>query len=277
MNTLCSKLGLIAGGGELPGLVIAACQASGRPLHVLALKGHAEPDVIGDFPADWIRLGEAATGFSILKKAGVDQVLMIGPVRRPSFSELAPDFKTAAFIARVGLKSLGDDGLLRAVVSELESEGFQVIGIDDVLADCLSPLGLFGKIGPDEQAQADIERGIQVALELGRIDVGQSVIVQQGIVLGVEAIEGTDHLIRRCADLKRSGPGGVLVKLKKPGQERRVDLPTIGMTTLREAAAAGLRGIVVQANGSLVLGRAAVAAEADHLGLFIQGIAVNEH
>ena len=270
------KLGLIAGGGPIPGLVIDACRAQGRPLHVLALKGHADPAVIGDYPADWIRMGEAGTGFSLLKKAGVDQVLMIGPVHRPTVYDLTPDLKTAGFFARVGLKSLGDDGLLRAVVKELESEGFEIVGIDSVLADCLCPLGLMGTAEPDSQARADIARGLEVALTLGRLDVGQSVIVQQGIVLGVEAIEGTDHLIRRCADLKRSGPGGVLVKVRKPGQDRRVDLPTIGLTTVKEASAAGLRGIAVQAFGSLVLGRESLVAEADHLGMFVEGIAVDD-
>lgn len=269
------KLGLIAGGGTLPGLVIEACQAAHRPLHVIALKGHADPAVIGDFPADWIRLGEAGSGFAKLKKAGVTHVVMIGPVRRPTFSELAPDFKTAAFMARVGLKALGDDGLLRAVVGELESEGFHVIGIDQVLNDCLAPAGVLGRVQLDDLAWADLARGIDVALALGRVDVGQSVVVQQGIVLGVEAIEGTDQLLRRTAQLKRSGPGGLLIKVTKPGQDRRVDLPTIGLSTLREAAAVGLRGIAVQAQGTLLLGRDAVVAEADRLGLFLYGFTID--
>jgi len=100
------------------------------------------------------------------------------------------------------------------------------------------------------------------------------VVVQQGIVLAVEAAEGTDRLIRRSAELRRDGPGGVLVKMKKPGQDRRVDLPAIGLATLAEAAAAGLCGIAVEAGGTLVLGRAAVAAEADRLGLFVVGVSM---
>ncbi len=266
---MASKLGIVAGGGEFPGLVIAACRAEGRPFHVLALTGHADPAVIGDAPTDWIRLGAAGTGFTLLKQAGVNEVVMIGPVRRPTLRELAPDLRTTRFFAKVGLKALGDDGLLRAVAREIESEGFHLVGVDEVLADCLAPTGVFGAIAPDDQAQADIRRGYQVALGLGRLDVGQSVVVQQGIVLGVEAIEGTDRLIRRCADLRRDGPGGVLIKVRKPGQDRRLDLPTIGVTTLHEAAAAGLRGIAVDAGGTLVLGRAAVIAEADRLGLFV--------
>ncbi|CAA7620454.1 conserved hypothetical protein [Magnetospirillum sp. LM-5] len=268
---MASKLGIIAGGGEFPGLVIAACRADGRPFHVLGLTGHADPKIIGDAPADWIRLGEAGTGFKLLKEAGVAEIVMIGPVRRPTLKELAPDWRTTKFFARVGLKALGDDGLLRAVAKEIESEGFTVVGIDSVLADCLAVAGPYGGLVPDDQAQSDILRAWEVAKGIGALDVGQAVVVQQGIVLGVEAVEGTDSLIRRCAELKREGPGGVLVKVRKPGQDRRLDLPTIGLATLREAAAAGLRGIVVQAGGALVLGRDAIGAEADRLGLFVLG------
>ncbi|KIL98894.1 UDP-2 3-diacylglucosamine pyrophosphatase [Paramagnetospirillum magnetotacticum MS-1] len=270
---MAPKLGIIAGGGDLPGLVAAACRAQGRPFHFLALSGHADPQVIGQEAAqDWIRLGEAGTGFERLRQAGVAEVVMIGPVRRPTLMELAPDFRTARFFARVGLKALGDDGLLRAVAAELESEGFKVVGVDDVLSDCLATPGPYGSRTPDEQAQADITRGIAVARGLGALDVGQAVVVQQGIVLGVEAIEGTDNLIRRCGPLAREGEGGVLVKLKKPGQDRRIDLPTIGLTTLREAASAGLRGIAVEAGGALVLGGKTLGEEADRLGLFVTGI-----
>jgi DUF1009 family protein len=269
---MTSKLGIVAGGGEFPGLVIAACRAQNRPFHVLALTGHADPMVIGDAPADWIRLGEAGTGFQKLKQAGVGEVVMIGPVRRPTIRELAPDFRTTRFFAKVGLKALGDDGLLRAVAREIEEEGFRLVGIDDVLADCLALAGTYGGLIPDAQAEADIRRGIEVAKGLGALDVGQAVVVQQGIVLGVEAIEGTDQLIRRCGALRRDGPGGVLVKVKKPNQDRRLDLPTIGTNTLHEAAAAGLRGIAVEAGGALVLGRDAVAAAADELGLFVVGV-----
>jgi len=270
---MTSKLGIVAGGGEFPGLAIAACRAQNRAFHVLALSGHAEPGVIGDAPAHWIRLGEAGTGFKILKEQGVEEVVMIGPVRRPTIRELAPDFRTTKFFAKVGLKALGDDGLLRAVAREMEEEGFRIVGIDDVLSDCLATEGPYGAHLPDELAQADIQRGREVAKGLGALDVGQAVVVQQGIVLGVEAIEGTDRLIRRCGELKREGPGGVLVKVRKPGQDRRLDLPTIGVNTLREAAKGGLRGIAVEAGGALVLGRDAVAAEADGLGLFVVGIA----
>lgn len=269
---MTAKLGIVAGGGEFPGLVIAACRAQGRPFHVLALEGHADPQIIADAPADWIRLGSAGSGLKILKAQGVSDIVMIGPVRRPGFAELAPDWWSAKLIAKVGLKALGDDGLLRAVASALEDEGFHVVGVDEVLSDSLAPAGPYGTLLPDEQALADIKRGWEVAKGIGALDVGQSVVVQQGLVLGVEAIEGTDRLLARCADLKRDGAGGVLVKVRKPNQDRRLDLPTIGMKTLNAAAAAGLRGIAVEAGGTLVLGREALAAEGDRLGLFVVGI-----
>jgi DUF1009 family protein len=266
------KLGIVAGGGELPGLVAAACVAEGRPFHFLALSGHADPSVIGDHPVDWIRLGEAGTGFERLRQAGVAEVMMIGPVRRPSLAELAPDFRTARFFAKVGLKALGDDGLLRAVAAELEQEGFKVVGADEVLAHCLAKPGPYGSRTPDDVAQADIAHGVTVAKGLGALDVGQAVVVQQGLVLGVEAIEGTDALLARCKDLARDGLGGVLVKVKKPTQDRRIDLPTIGPVTLENAATAGLRGIAVEAGGALVLGGAELGALADRLSLFLIGV-----
>lgn len=271
---MAPKLGIVAGGGELPGLVAAACRAEGRAYHVLALSGHADPAVIGTAPADWIRLGEAGTGFERLRQAGVEEVVMIGPVRRPTISELAPDFRTARFFAKVGLKALGDDGLLRAVVAELENEGFRVVGVEQVLADCLAVAGPYGRVRPDAQAEADMARGIAVAKGLGALDVGQGAVVQQGIVLGVEAIEGTDRLLARCGELARDGLGGVLVKVRKPGQDRRIDLPTIGAATVEAAAKAGLRGIAVEAGGALVLGREDIAETADRLGLFVVGLEI---
>lgn len=266
------KLGIIAGGGMAPAMLIAACQAQGRPFHVLAITGQADPKVIGDVPADWIKIGQVGAGFEILARAGVVEVIMIGRARRPSLSDLTPDLRTAAFFARIGLKSMGDDGVLRAVVNEFESEGFKVMGLQDVLDDCLAPSGIMGDVAPDDVALADIDRGWEVAKGLGAMDVGQAAVVQQGIVLGVEAVEGTDCLIQRSAEVARSGPGGVLVKVRKPQQDSRVDLPAIGLETVRQAHKAGLRGIAVEAGATLVLERDEAIAEANRLGLFVTGI-----
>ena len=270
------KLGIIAGQGELPGRLIDACRLSGRDFFVVAIEGQADPEAVAGTSHIWSRLGAAGTAFAKLREAAVQEVVMAGAVHRPSLSALRPDLRTAKFLARLARSALGDDGLLSAVVREFEEAGFRVIGPDEILDQMVTAAKLNGRIEPDAQAAADIAVGIDVARALGRLDVGQAVVVQQGVVLGVEAIEGTDALIARCSELRREGTGGVLIKLKKPGQERRVDLPTIGARTVAAAAAAGLRGIAVEAGGSLIVDPPAVAAIADETGLFILGIEVAE-
>lgn len=267
-----NKLGLIAGGGALPGQLIRAARAQGRDCFVIAIRNNAEAASLADADHVWLSIGEAGQAFRLLHEHGVKDVVMAGPVRRPSLADLKPDWRTAKFFARIGMKALGDDGLLSAVIREFEGEGFTVLGADRILGDLLAPPGDWGRHRPDAQAISDIARATLVARELGRLDVGQAVVVQQGIVLGVEAVEGTDALLERVGLLRRGGSGGVLVKLCKPAQDRRVDLPTIGAETLRRAEKAGLRGIAVEAGASLVLDLAALVAQADRAGMFLTGI-----
>ena len=177
-----------------------------------------------------------------------------------------------AFKLMAALRGAGDDKLLTAIIGALEGEGFRVVGIDSILPEILAPMGVFGAVSPDQGARADIAVGCRVARIIGSLDIGQAVVVQQGMVLGVEAIEGTDALLRRCRALRREGPGGVLVKLKKPGQEMRADLPAIGTETVNGALAAGLKGIAIEAGGALVINRAAVVEAADAAGLFVIGV-----
>jgi DUF1009 family protein len=267
------KLGIVAGGGDIPGKISQVCRAAGRGVFVLGLEGQADPDTL-DADA-WIRLGQAGKGIELLRGAGVEDLVIVGSVRRPSLHQLRPDLRTARFLARVGKSALGDDSLLSAVTREMEGEGFRVIGPESVLGDLLAAEGRFGARRPDDTAHHDIERGLAVARALGAADVGQAVIVQQGHVLGVEAAEGTDALIERCGKLRLEGAGGVLVKIAKPGQDRRVDLPTMGPATVAAASAAGLRGIAIEAGGTLVIDRDAVVRAADAAGLFVIAIAVD--
>ena len=271
-----SKLGIIAGQGELPARIIEACRETGRDFFVVAIEGQADPEAVAGTPHIWSRLGAADTAFAKLREVAAEEVVLAGAVRRPSLGALRPDLRTARFLARLARSALGDDGLLSAVVREFEEAGFRVVGADEILGSMLAMPRLYGKVAPDAQARSDIETGVRVARALGALDIGQAVVVQQGVVLGVEAIEGTDALIARCGALRREGPGGVLVKIKKPGQERRVDLPAVGARTVAAAAAAGLRGIAVEAGGSLILDAAAVAAVADETGLFVLGLEVAE-
>ncbi|WP_448202919.1 LpxI family protein [Azospirillum sp. sgz302134] len=268
------KLGILAGGGTLPARIAAAVRGQGREVFVVAFDGHTDPATVEGLPHLWSRFGAAGSIIARLKQEGVGELVFAGPVRRPSFTELLPDWYTTKFLARVGTRALGDDGLLRSVARQLEEDGFRVVGLHELLGELLTQPGPVGRLIPDAEAERDIARAVEVARGLGALDVGQGAVVQQGIVLAVEAVEGTDSMLARCADLKRPGPGGVLVKVKKPQQDRRLDLPTMGVTTVENAARAGLRGIAVEAGGSLLVDRAAVAETADRLGLFVVGITV---
>ena len=265
------KLGIIAGRGDLPLRLIEAARAAGRDIYVLAIKNQADCTLPDDVPHDWVRLGAAGQGLVLLRAAGVIEVVFAGAIKRPSLTALMPDARMARFLAKLATKSLGDDSVLRLAVAEFEAEGFRVIGADDLRAELLMTHGSLGRHAPDDSAWDDIRHGIKIARAIGALDIGQAVVVQQGIVLGVEGAEGTDELIARCGRLHKEGPAGVLVKAMKPGQERRVDLPTIGPDTVAAAAAAGLRGIAVEADQSLILDRARVISEADRLGLFLIG------
>lgn len=269
-----ATLGIIAGGGPLPGRVAAAALAAGRDVFVVALRGFAEIDVVTPFPHEFARLGAGGEILSLLRRYGCRDLILIGPVRRPALSDLRPDGEGARILARVGRAFfLGDDGLLAAVVRILGEEGFNVIGAHEVLTEAVGTPGQLGRHAPDSAARADIARGVDVVRALGRVDVGQGCVVQQGVVLAVEAIEGTDAMLARAAGLARPGDGGVLVKLVKPGQDRRADLPTIGPATLRAAAAAGLRGVAFEAGGTLLTDRQGCIDAADAAGLFLIGLA----
>lgn len=270
---MAPRLGIVAGGGDVPGRISAACEKAGREVYILGLEDQAHPDTL-DADA-WIRLGEAGRGIELLREAAIEELTVVGRVTRPSLRQLRPDAWSSRFLAKIGKATLGDDSLLSALAREIECEGFRLVAPESILNDLLAQENQFGVNAPDQLALDDIERGIEVACVLGALDVGQAVIVQQGHVLGVEAAEGTDELIERCGRLRLDGDGGVLVKIAKPGQDRRIDLPTVGPDTVEYAAAAGLRGIAIEAGGALVVDRDAVVRVADTFGLFVIAIAVD--
>jgi UDP-2,3-diacylglucosamine hydrolase len=266
-------LGILAGGGTLPGQVAAAARAAGREVFLIGLEGFAEPAVLAPWPHETIRILAAGRIIAALREHGCKDLVLVGPVRRPSLLGLRPDAEGARILARIGRAAfLGDDGLLAAVVRVFAEEGFRVLGAHDILAEAIGPAGLLSRTAPDARAMADIQRGVEVARALGAVDVGQGCVVQQGIVLAVEAAEGTDAMLARCAGLTWPGPGGVLVKLVKPGQDRRTDLPTIGPDTIRGAIAAGLRGVAFEAGGTILAQRDEAIAAADAAALFLLGL-----
>ena len=271
------KLAVFAGRGMLPGAVIQAALGDGRDVFVLGIEGETDPDLIAGYDHAWVKLGTVGRTIKLLHEASVDDIVMIGAISRPSFGDLKPDLRGMQLLAKLGMKAaIGDDHLLSTVVRELEGEGFRVVGADEIIQPMLAPEGLITSASPDEDARLDIELGFKVAMQIGELDIGQAVIVQARRVLGVEAIEGTDALIERVGLLKRGEPGGVLVKVKKPGQDRRADLPTVGDRTVTLAIEAGLSGIAVHAGHCLLVNRPLMVERADQAGLFITGVSGGE-
>jgi DUF1009 family protein len=270
-------LGILAGGGEFPLRLAQGAIQAGRPVFVVGIEGWAEPAALAGLPHAVERLGATSAILGHLRARGIRQLVLAGRASRPSIASLRPDALGVTLLARFGAAFFaGDDGLLRATVRVLAEEGFEVLPVHAVLHDLLPGPGPLGQALPDAGARADIARGIAVARALGAADVGQGCVVQQGLVLAVEAIEGTDAMLARAGSLRREGPGGVLVKLVKPGQDRRVDLPAIGPGTVRNAIAAGLRGIAIEAHGTVVVDRAPMMRVADEAGFFVIAIRPDE-
>ncbi|WP_412558156.1 LpxI family protein [Thalassospira sp. MIT1370] len=266
------KLGIIAGGGALPARLASAAQTAGRAVFVVKLDRHADDPELDQYPGITARLGAAAKILDAMRDNACQDVVLAGKVARPSFTAIRPDWRAAKLLMKVGMKALGDDGLLRLVGQELEREGFRLVGAHEILTDLAVSEGVLGTIKPDDQALSDARHGLRVARILGQADVGQGCVVQQGLVLALEAIEGTDEMVRRSANYRRDGVGGVLVKSSKPQQDKRLDLPAIGLTTVEEAHKAGLRGIALLAGGTMIIDRSAVIERADRLGMFVIGI-----
>lgn len=273
-----AKLGVIAGGGALPLELIEACRTVGRPVFVVRLKGAADP-ALAEYEGTEAGVAEFGKGFKALKQAGCKAVCFVGYFPRPDFSALMPDLRGLASLpGAVAAAAKGDDALLRYVLGEFEREGFTIEGADDVVRGLTLGEGPLGAHAPGERDAVDIEHAMRAARAIGALDIGQAAVSARGLVLALEAQEGTDAMLARCAALPAAvrgspaSPVGVLAKAPKPVQDRRIDLPTIGPATVLAAAKAGLSGIVGEAGALLVVERPAVIAAADELGLFVFGL-----
>jgi DUF1009 family protein len=273
-------LGLIAGGGDLPKAVAESAREAGRAVFVVALRGSLTGDWATHFPHEFVSLGEPGRALKALSGAGATEVLLAGRVDRPKFNELKLDAKGVMILPRVvAAARKGDDALLRMLVEIFEKEGFRAVSVSEAAPGLVCGEGPLGRHMPNEDHRADIDAAFRIVRALGALDVGQAAAVCEGLALAVEAAEGTDQMIARIATLREALRGtpqnrrGVLVKALKPTQDAKTDMPVIGVETVRNAAAAGLAGIALEAGKSLVVGKRAVAEEADRLGLFVTGIA----
>jgi DUF1009 family protein len=276
---MAGALGIIAGGGELPLAVADAAQKAGRVIFILGLRGSAGAE-IERFPHDLVSMGEPGKAFRLLKEHGCTEVLLAGQVARPRFADIKLDAKGVLVAPRIiAAARKGDDALLRSLVDLFEREGFRAIGVAEAAPSLLASQGVLGKFAPSADDMDDIALAVKTVRALGALDIGQAVAVCGGLVLAVEAAEGTDAMIARVATLPenlRGTPGkpeGVLVKAPKATQDGKTDLPVLGVRTVKNIAAAGLAGVAVQAGSALIIDRAGVIAAADEAGMFVYGFA----
>ena len=272
-------LALIAGGGSLPVAVADAVIARGRRVVLFPIRGWADPAWVEQYPHCWLALAQVDRFLRRARAEGCRDVAFIGTAVRPAFRALRVDWGMFRLLPRVWrMYRGGDDHLLSGVVKLFEDHGFRILGAHEVAPEILVPEGPIGTLGASERDRADIARGLALLHAMGPYDVGQAAVVALNHVLAVEAAEGTDGMLARIAELRAAGriptpPGaGVLVKAPKPGQDRRIDLPTIGPRTVTEASRAKLAGIAIVAGQTIVAEPHAVARAADEAGMFVVGI-----
>lgn len=273
------RLAIIAGGGKLPLFIAEAAREAGEDPFVVRLKNEADDLWLG-FDSAVIGVGDMAGLSTLFRQHAIGRVVMSGAVkRRPAFGEIRANWKSLLKLP-AALKTLlagGDDAVLRMVISLIEAQGCEVLGAHEILPGLLATIGPLGAMTPNADDLRDIERAADAAETLGRLDVGQGAVSVGGRVVALEGVEGTDAMLARVRDLRNDGRisrrrKGVLVKLCKPQQDLRADLPTIGVSTVENAKAAGLAGIAVEAGRALVVERDAVIAAADAAGLFVVGV-----
>jgi DUF1009 family protein len=270
-----TRLGLIAGNGRFPVLFAEAARRQGYAVHAVALEGEADGDALRACVTtlDWVKVGQVDAIIRALKGHEVDRAVMAGGVGRvKSLRHARPDLGSLKIVA--GLRSLRDDELLRALAEYVEGRGIRVVAPTDILQSVLAREGLLAGPKLSESQHRDVALGREVARRLGQADVGQTVVVKNGVVLAVEAIEGTDECIRRASRL--GGRGAVIVKRSKPNQDVRFDLPAAGPVTVEVMRETGAAVLAIEAGKTVLLDAALLAKWADRLDISIVGVTMAE-
>ncbi|TDK38733.1 LpxI family protein [Rhizobium deserti] len=273
------RLAIIAGKGFLPLYVAKAAQMAGEQPLIIALRNEAD-GVFDGFETVTTGVGDLATIEGLLRDKGVKRVILSGGVaRRPDWRDIHPTLRTILKVPSVlrTLLSGGDDSVLQMVIKLIEAMGCQVLGAHEIVPDLLAKVGQIGAHAPSGDDLRDIEKACEAARRLGELDIGQGAVSVGGRLVALEGVEGTDRMLERVVSLRAEGRistrrKGVLVKLCKPQQEMRADLPTIGPSTVENAIKAGLAGIAVEAGRALVLEEDKMIALADVAGLFVCGL-----
>jgi len=267
---MTSKIGIIAGGGQFPYLFAEAARKAGRQVVIIGHKGETHPGLekISD-SFYWIKLGQLGKILKYLRKEEVRETVFLGTITKTRiFKDILPDLKGLTLWNKIDIKQ--DDAILRAIAAELEKEGIQVLESTLYLQDLLFPAGVLTKKKPSGEQRRDIEFGWKMARETGRLDIGQCVVVRDRTVLAVEAIEGTDATIKRGGILGRENI--VVVKVKKPNQDFRFDLPATGMKTIETMREVKASVLAVEAGQSLLFDKETVIEQANKAGIVIVGV-----
>jgi DUF1009 family protein len=251
----------------------------GRRVVLFAIRGWADPQRVASYRHHWAAVGQFGWFCRLAHQEGCRDVVFIGSMVRPAIWHIRLDFKTLRLLPRIyGIFRGGDDHLLKGVAAIFEEHGFHLLGAHAVAPEILMPEGILGRERPGERDRSDIAKGLALLNASSPFDVGQAVVVADARVLAIEAAEGTDRMLARIAELRQSGRiavasgRGVLVKAAKRGQDRRVDLPSIGPQTVEGAARAGLAGIAVVAGSTIVAEPERISATADRERLFVLGV-----
>jgi hypothetical protein len=270
-------LAIICGGGTLPFAVAEAARRRGRRVVLFAIRHWADAERVAAFPHHWAALGQFGRFCRIARREGCRDVVLIGAVVRPAIWQIRPDLATLRLLPRIiSIFRGGDNHLLSGLAAIFEENGFRLLGAQEFAPEILMPEGFLGSVQSSERDRADILKGIALLAACSPYDVGQAVVVADSRVLALEAAEGTDHMLARVAEMRTGGRvaagRGVLIKAAKRGQDRRMDLPSIGPRTLEGAARAGLAGIAVVAGSTVVAEPERLAQVADRERLFVLGV-----
>jgi hypothetical protein len=269
-------IGLIAGGGDLPLAVIAQCKQESLLYCVVGFRDVCAQDFLSNENIFWASLGEVGGILNFFKRNNVTHVIFAGHISRPNLKNLKLDAKGFQWLAKLGKKILGGDNqLLVGIENLLKQEGFQVLSAGDFTKTVARDVGTLSINQPDAQQWQDINLGVKVLQALSEFDIGQSIVVANNQVIGIEAVEGTKSLIERCESVKETYAGGVLVKCSKIAQSHNIDLPTIGPETVLQAKKAGIIGIAIETNKTQILHKQEVIRLLDEYEMFF--VVLNEN
>ena len=273
------KVTIIAGRDNLPVQILQVCMKKNIAVSVLLMDGCANPDDYQSYDVEThtVGVGDLVGMIKIMKAGGTTHMVFAGGVNRPTLSQFRLGFSGFLFFLKAGIDGLGDDGAVRILTAFMQSKGFTVLGAHDFIQSAFDK-GALGQVKPSALDKKSIARAVDVLKIMSPADVGQSIICQNGTVLGIEAIEGTDGLMKRCGALIRphkkgkNKAGAVLVKMQKVGQSKKVDMPTIGVQTIISAHEHGLSGVAFDHRGCLLVEKEEIIAKADKLGLFLVAV-----